>query len=337
LGLNKDWNLKFIEKKNTDINGYYFNSLEIFDYVYTFLNKYSFKVLNTKLYYNRNNIKLYVVFYSSNIVLRQLNTKISEATFLVKSKLNSLLITFNAQVLRFKYYIKLRHLKQVYQYIRNKDWFFNKTFVINYVFCRLSIFKFICFVKYKYINLKYNFLLNNFFSKFLISLSRFFSNKACILIVFKQLIKNMNFRVVQNRSKHLLTFNLLKIRKFDKLPYFKSILNLLYYCFILVDKVTVLSYILSSKLPNIKEIKNVNTFLKFVENALKYFLIKLNIVKGLKLILKGNLTKNKRATKAIIIIGNVINNSKINNNLSFNQTTCFTAKGTLGIKTYIKN
>lgn len=157
------------------------------------------------------------------------------------------------------------------------------------------------------------------------------------MIVFKQLIKNMNFRLIHNKSKELLTFNLLKIRKFDKLPYFKSILNLLYYCFILVDKVTVFSYILSSKLPNIKEIKNVNIFLKFLENAFKYFLIKLNIVKGLKLILKGNLTKNKRATKAIITIGNVVNNSKINNNLSFDQTTCFTAKGTLGIKTYIKN
>lgn len=58
LGLNKDWNLKFIEKKNTDISDYYFNSLEIFDYVYIFLNKYSFKVLSTKLYYNKNNIKL---------------------------------------------------------------------------------------------------------------------------------------------------------------------------------------------------------------------------------------------------------------------------------------
>lgn len=341
LGIIKDWNLKFMEKKHTDLSNYYFNGSEILDYIYIFFNKYTFKVSNIKLYYSKNSIKLYIIFYISNISLKKLNIKMNKAIFSyeLKLKLHSQLVIFNVQFSGFKSYIKLKHLKQIFKYIKNKDknWFFFKNLVINYIFCRLNIFKFLCFVKHKYINFKYRFLLNKFFNKLLISLKYFLNNKTCIVIIFKQLIKNMDSKPFFKTSKQLLMFYILKLRKFDKLISFKTILNLLYYSSIFGSKAIIISYILSSKLPNIKETKNVNLFFKFFENILKLFFIKLNIIKGLKVILKGNLTKNKRASKVTITIGDIVNNSKISNNLTLDKTTCFTSKGTLGIKTYILN
>lgn len=337
MGVNKDWSFKFIEKKTTDISHYYFFSLEIFNYIYRFFNKYTFKILNIKLYYNINNIKLYIIFYVSNIVFKKSNIKTKKGIFSSNSMQYLQLVSLNSDILRFKHYINLKYLKQNYKYFKHMDWFQYKPFVITYIFCRLNILKFIRFIKYKNIYFKYQFFLNSFFNKLLISLKRFFNNKCCVVIVFKQLMKNRDSSIFLSIHKQLLTFSILKLRKFDKLIYFNIVFNLLYYCLRLKNKAILISDIVSSKLPNIKAVKSVHNFFKFIENVFNLFLIKLRILKGLKLIFKGNLTKNKRATKLIITVGDAINNSKINNNLSFDKVTCFTAKGTLGIKTYILN
>lgn len=337
LGINKDWNLKFIEKKNIDLNNYYFYCLEIFNFIHVFLKKYGFNISNIKLFYNKNNIKIYIIFYVSITVFKKVNTKINKVTFLRDTKLNSQLIIINYQLSYFKYYIKLKHINKICKYIKNKNWFLSKNLVINYMFFRLNVFKFIYFMKCKFNNLKYEFFFNRFFNKFLISLKCFFNNQICVFIVFKQLIKNTDSKLLFNTNKQFLIFNILKLRKFDKLHYFRHILNLLYYYLVLDNKAILISYLLFYYLPNIKEIKKVNLFFKFINNIFNLFFIKLYLFKGLKIILKGNLTKNKRANKTIIKMGNFINNSKINNNLNFDQITCFTLKGTLGIKIYIKN
>ena len=149
-------------------------------------------------------------------------------------------------------------------------------------------------------------------------------------------MKLNNNNLINNKTnrKHFI-LNLIKLRKFENNLMFKELINFICKSKTLKIKAYILTEFLKTKLEQLKNLKFFNFFFIFVTNCLKYFLINNKIVKGIKIIIKGNLTKKQRAVKKTLKIGKDINNSKINLNLSFHQSCCYTKKGTFGIKTII--
>lgn len=82
--------------------------------------------------------------------------------------------------------------------------------------------------------------------------------------------------------------------------------------------------------------KYLNILFSFIKNFIKNFFIKTSIT-GLLIKIRGNLTKNPRATKKFIIVGKSLSCTKINSMLNFDESVCYTKKGTLGLKIYILN
>lgn len=249
------------------------------------------------------------------------------------------LIIFYFSLLQIKRYFLLKFVKKIFKFIKDKT----INFFVNYKFNRLILLKFIYLVKFKSVSLKQSFFINKFVNKFIIGLTQFLNNKTTIIVILKQLTKNTDSEIFFNLKKRKLIFNLLKLRKFEELSYFRFNLNFVYNFLILKQTVKIIPEFLNLKFPNLKKVKIINIYFKFIENILKLFLINEYYSNLIKIIFKGNLLKNKRATKKIItvnktnsIMRDLIQKLKVNNNLSYNQLICFTIKGTISIKIFIK-
>lgn len=338
LGIKQDWNLKFVYKKRFDLINYSFKNLEIINFIQLFFKKYGIGIDNLKIYYKCNDIKLYIIYSFITFIYEKINYKktINQINHYNQVLSAKKLFLFNSKILTVKFYIKLKYLKKFYKQTSKNNYIFFNNLIINYIINRFSIFKFITLIKFQFMNLKQNFLINKFLNKFIISLKLFLNNKTNLIIIFKQLIKNINSKGLFIIRKQIFSLNILKLRKYSKLNSFKFFVNLIYYSLNLKKKVFNISEFLNSNFPNIKKPKFVNIFLKFIEHLFKLFFYKLNYIKGITIIFNGNFSKNKGATKSSIIIGDKLNNLKINNNLDYKELLCFTIKGTVGIKIFIK-
>lgn len=338
LGIKQDWNLKFIYKKRFDLINYSFKNLEIINFIQLFFKKYGIVIDNLKIYYKYNDIKLYIIYSFITFIYEKINYKknINQINYYNQTLSTKKLLLFNSKILTVKSYVKLKYLKKFYKQISKSNYIFFNNIIINYIINRSNLFKFIDLIKFQFINLKQNFLLNKFINKFIISLKLFLNNKTNLILIFKQSIKNIDSKYLFIIKKQIFLLNILKLRKYNKLNSFKFFINLIYYSLKLKKKVFNISEFLNNNFPNIKKIKLVNTFLKFIEQLFKLFFYKLNYIKGITIVLNGNFSKNKGATKNFIIIGDKLNNLKINNNLDYKELLIFTIKGTVGIKIFIK-
>jgi hypothetical protein len=248
-----------------------------------------------------------------------------------------ILLLINVKILNLKLYLKLKFLKFIHYKL--KYYIINSLnyLTINYIIKRLNILKFVYFLKFKFNNLIQFFFINQFIYKFIIILSLFLKPINFIFIIFKQLNKNINSKALINFKKPNLIFNILKIRKFETLAGFKITVNFIYNIIKLKSKSHLITQFLNIKLPNIKNTSFFFKFIKFINLVVNQFFIKYNTIVGFKLILNGNINKNKQFFNTIINLGKNSTNLKINNNLDYNKLTFFTSKGTFGIKLLIYN
>ena len=333
ISIKNDWNSKFIEKKLIELNTFIFQKNEISNFIFLFFTKNGLKINDFKLYYKKKLIHIFVNYSVINFLQRKNLFLFNRYCLLPKLTDNLLFFKINSLIL--KKYFKNRYLINIYKLLKIK--FTNESVFINLTLKRIDFLKFIHMFKFKFKNIKEIYLINNFSNKLLINLQIFLNNKTNIYITVKQVVKNSNLKLLLKNNKQKLLFKILKFRKFEKMNQFFTLnLNFVYILLNLQKKSALIMEFLNLWLNNYKNFKNLNFFFKFFENILIQFLLKFNTIKGITVVLKGNLNKSSRAVKKTIKIGQSINNSKINNNIDFYQRTFFTFKGTIGGKIFIK-
>ena len=174
---------------------------------------------------------------------------------------------------------------------------------------------------------------NKFLNKIFTSLNKFLNQRMGITLVIKQLNKNL----LTKQQKLNLSFNVLNLRKFEKINDFRLNINLLYN--IINDKnktITLITDFISNQLSKIRNPKFFNFFFKFALNAIKYLFLFSKKFKSIIVQVKGNLSKNPRALKKTVFLGIPISKNLLNNNLNYCEATSFSKKGTIGIKIWLK-
>lgn len=330
VSIKTDWNTKFIEKKKTELNIFIFYKNEIYNFIFLFFIKYGLKINNFKLYYKKRLVHIFINYSIINFFQRKENFFVWK---LINKQQNfNLSKSYN---LLLKNYFTFNLIINSYNLIKIK--FINKFIFINLVFKRINFIKFVQIFKFKFKNIQEIDLINKFSNKILGNLQLYLNNKTVIKITITQTIKNISLKFLLKHSKRKLLFQVFKFKKFEKInKTFKFSLNFIN---ILLNtkkiSIIIMEY-LNFLLNNHNSFKNLNFFLKLFENLLKQFLVKFTNIKGILIILNGNLNKSPRAIQRVIQIGLIINNSKINNNIDFYKFTFFTLKGTVGSKIFIK-
>jgi hypothetical protein len=169
-------------------------------------------------------------------------------------------------------------------------------------------------------------LLNNSLENMLKVISNFTSNKFDVIVNFSCINKNFSYL---NSFK---TKKVKMLQKFRTTPFFKDGVELLFHVAFNKNSARLLAKFLSSQL---KVIKRPNFFLAFIKQTLTVLISsKLSTLKGVKIILKGRLSKGPRAKHKILSIGDVAVQS-FNCDMDYFQTTTHNANGSYGIKVWI--
>lgn len=324
LGINRNWNSKFIYTKISDLDNYLNNIMEITSFINMFLINYNIFCFYLKINYNKYNLFLLILYSFKNFSFKK--------TIIFINLKNKLTVNFNISII--KNYFKFNYLNIISNFIST----IAKFTYINIILNRVHIVYLIYLLRYKYFNFKQIFFFNFFINKFISIIKLFLNYKVSFIIIFKQLTKNTGLRSIFLINRQQLILNIIKLRKFDKFKFYNSLLNLMFsYIKLENNNISIILNILNSKLLNLKKVKFITVFLNYLIGLLTLYFLKLNLIIGFKIIIKGNLNKNKRATKLVKNIGSFINYSKINNNLISKKSICFTDKGTIGLKIFIKS
>lgn len=364
LGIKNDWESKYYQKKLEESKFLCFNNLELKKILNLFFKNYGLDLINCKLYYKKTCLYVFInynFFLSKfkNLLFANNSNNLNYKKTILNSfkncyKKNS--IAFDLVKLKQKYCKKIINLKSA----RLKNLFFllkyfftkklknTKLFKnsvkqniylktkLNHInlknkFQRLYLFKFYKLIINKKKNFNQQNFLNLFIKKLFTILKNFLKNKTSIVLTLKQ---THSFENILIKNKKELALNVLNLKKFQKTNYFESGIHLLFNSDKQQLAIAISNYV-SSVLAKLKNPKYFNFFLNFLRNNLKTFLLIQNQITSIEIKIKGNLGRNPRAVTKIIIIGKKISNLQINNNLKFYYSTCFSKKGTFGIKTWV--
>jgi hypothetical protein len=197
----------------------------------------------------------------------------------------------------------------------------------------LKYFNLLKSLKYKSFN--QNVFTNSFVKKLLTSLNTFLNNKVSIFLTLKQMNKNVSKDMSLNKKKNL-SLNLVSLKKFQKNNYFDTGVNLLYNAFSYRNDITfILTKYISQELSKLKKPKLFNFFFKFLTKSLKCFLIDSHLIKGMQIVLQGNLGRKPRASSKLYSIGKKIKKLSLNKDLQYSESVCYSKKGTFGIKVWV--
>lgn len=326
IGTTKDWCFKSIEKKRNELKNYLFKLNQIQNFILIFFYYYGLKSYFIRLFYSKTSLHFYINHsYNHKLLNKKIifKTSYKSVNFLLKI----INITY---LLKFKRYLKIKHLKSVcFNFVNNIN------FKFSFSIKKLNILTLTNYLKKKLKLKKVSSVYTFFLKKLFVSLNRFFGNKTFIYLTIKFGLKpNINKQCLQTYINNL-SFNLLKLKKFEKNSFFKASLN------------TFVKYIMSSSLnysynigtfikfliEQLNNYKHLNFLLNFIKNIIKCFIIK-TFINGITIEIKGNLSKNPRATNKILKIGTTVSCVKIYSKIDFCESVCYTKKGTFGIKTF---
>ena len=157
-------------------------------------------------------------------------------------------------------------------------------------------------------------------------ISNFTKHKFDIIITFSCINKDF---------KHFSIFKAKKIRmlrRFKNTPFFQDGLELLFHVSFNKNSARLLAEFVADQL---KKTKRLNFFLVFVKQALKILILSdFSKLKGIKIMLKGRLRKNLRATQKTLTVGDVAVQT-LDSNIDYHQTTTHNSNGSYGIKVWI--
>lgn len=346
-----NWSPEYYKiNKKHDFKYYLFNTLQLENFVKLFFKNYGLTLINFKFFYKNKHLSFFIL-YNKKLKLKK--------RFFIKNYFSNIIKNFKQFffINLFKTHFKLHYF---YNLNKNVNHYFKFLHLIskkihNYSNLFLNCYKIINFLKrrnvayyfkkikiktfyLKYLNLLYykkfkikrikNYFLNIFF----LIITHFFNTNINILLISKQFNNNLVINPVQ---KYQLLINIINLKKFQHIAFFKSTINFLFYC--LYNKCNlayIISTFLSHKLSKFKNSKNTNIFLDFFINSMCYLLLFKKIQK-FELHLKGNLNKNKRSIFKKFILEKKISKIKINQNFNYKNSIVYSKKGTFGVKVCI--
>ena len=142
---------------------------------------------------------------------------------------------------------------------------------------------------------------------------------------FKNLnINKQNYEEIASLKKSL--------RKFSSNPLLETLLETTLLSISEKNGAKLLADLLALELKNIREQNRVFFILKNI--LLNLIEIKSINVKGIKIVMNGRFGKAPRARKRVLTVGNVPLQT-ITSNISYSQSICYTANGTIGINVFI--
>lgn len=339
IGTKNDWALKFIEKKQIEYKTFSFNSIEISEFLKTYFFYNGLSVVFDKLFLSRNLVHIFVVYDYSNIYssLKGHKDALYFENIVQKSPhhLSKLKKVYNSKL---KHFLKKKNNNKIIKSTKILSSYFgnHQNIFIKNSLVRCNVFAYLRFLKTKYNTNLNNLLVNLFLNKLIFSIQLYFKNKVSIFLTLKQIIKNSFLLNCTRTDKKTLVLDLVKVRKFEKNEFFFKVVNTIHRSKNVNKKAYLLADFLQSALSQVKKLKSTNAFLYFFKSVIKYFLKKYNHIKGLKIVINGNLSKKRRSIKKTIKIGYNVNCLKLNSQLDYGESTCYTKKGTFGIKIYVQ-
>lgn len=307
--MNKNWKSKYVEKNINESHAYIFKSLEIKQYLQKIFKNQGFTLHTYKLNFSNSTINIFISVYKTeqaNYIEKQNNSS-------KKRKLQSL----EKKLTKIKQEIK-RYYKQ--KYLGNN---FSKKLKYKKI---LKLYK-TCMLKLNTYNrntMLTSSKLDNFSKKILESLNLFTDNKFNITLT----VQEINYTNANSQAKQVL----LKLRKFERTPFFIEGKRFLIPFITQNDSAKLLTNFISTQL---KTIKRHNFFFNFLKESLNLVVNqKISKIQGIKLIIKGRLNNAARAKHRIITIGK-IPLTTINSKIDYSESTALTQNGTLGIKVWV--
>lgn len=311
LGITKKWKTEFFEKNKKELPLYIFKDLEIQSYIERFFDMQGIIVHDYRQYYSNQTLNLYVSYFVS--AKNQFNTTLEKEKQikLLNPKGSNKFVSYKGlsnenSILKLKVQpqmgnIKPKKLYDLKQYLKS-----------NYEVSQLP-------------NFNSNYLQNSL-NGMLKVISEFTGNKFDIVVNFSCINKDFtHLGALKNKKVKLL-------QRFKTAPFFKDGLELLFHVVFNNNSSRLLGKFIAFQL---KTIKRPNFFLGFLKRTFVVLISsKLSKIKGVKIMLKGRLRKNPRATHKVLTVGDVAVQS-LGNNLDYFQTTTHNSNGSYGIKVWI--
>ena len=366
LGTTKNWKVEFFEKKNKELPLYVFNDLEIYEYIERFLKIKGIFIHDYRQFYSNKTLNLYISYFvtpkknfKNKIVLKKINSE----TIIRPIKEIFKGLDIDQRFQEYRYFLCYSNDLIVFTKTLN-----DAIKVENCITQLLETSNSDSFDKkllIKKINRKNRVLLNVGQEKNLISPNKMYEFKTR----FKSTLLNDNissstklendlknvFKVINNYTKHKFdvvinfscinkdftnyfsTFKNKKIRmlqRFKFTPFFKEGWELLFHVAFNSSSARLLSIFMAEQLKILK-IKQLNFFFAFIKRTLTVLISSnLSKLKGVKVIVKGRLSKNIRAKHRILTVGDVAVQT-LDSNIDYHQTTIHNANGSYGIKVWI--
>lgn len=345
LGVKNQWNFKFIEKKIQESSFFNFILLEINKFFELIIKKSQMKLVNLKLYFKKFSIHVVVTYTYKNFQLKQLEEKIKNKSFnnFNHLKTDAAFFMKNSKTLKLFLFFKQKIKKLITSSLKLKT-YFEKAAKQNLSISSSSLLK-----KRLFFNKFYNIFLNKnknllaqkhlnyFINTKLATIKHFLKGKTNNLsITFKQLDKS-TLRKITLKTKKNLSFKILNLKKFEKLNYYNTGLNLIYvFSKEKVNFAYLLCKFISNELSKLKTVKLLNTFLSFLKTVVTELLFRIKtFITGLEIKITGNLRRKPRALSKTFNFGKKISKIKLNNYLEYYKSTSFSKKGTLGVKVWL--
>lgn len=333
LSKTNDWNYKYIEKTSKD---YYLQTHKILEskkFIYNFFKNNGLIIQTCKLNYSNNNLSILISYHQNYASINNINeVNKKQKIFIKKNFVNKK----NAK----KQFKILKSIKNYFNYqnVIYKNDSLKKKFKLKKKNLKIKRLKFIKYYK-KYLILKKNTTIKNSFSNFFFkilfdSLFEFYKTLNSITLILKPLNNNL-YKTIKTKKKFLkIKKRLVKLRKYQRNEFFKEGIGI---AFSTISNKNSSELLAKYIVFYLQKLKKHNFFLRFLKTLLKIFVTKsfINIIKGIKIKVKGRLNGAPRAKTKTINVGKNMSLFTIDSSINYSEKTAYTANGTLGIKVWI--
>lgn len=328
LGVVKDWCYKSIEKKQNELKTYLFKLNQIQKFLNIFFYYYGFRSFFIRLFFNKNTLH---IFLNKGYYLHLIQNYRDK--FFIKKRKITFSANFILKLLNFFNLLKYkRYLKLKYQKFQNKYFLNDLNFKFNFTIKRLYFVNFVDYLKKKLYSKKVLTLSDLFLKKCFITLNVFLNSRTSIYLTIKYLLKPNLITYYLKKFKNNISFNLIKLKKFENYFYFSTSFNwFLQYLLFNQNFAYNLSKLIQFYVEQLSNFKFLNSLLYFVTNLINFFLIN-NVLKGIRIEIKGILGKTARSKVKVLKLGQFVSYVKIFSKLDFYHSVIFTKKGTFGLK-----
>lgn len=323
--------VKTVEENSNHI----FENLQLIELIKLFFNKYNIKIGDYKILKTESsiiiNISLFISKQTTSIFKK--NTLIK----LYKKRLHKKKFTnFKYLISKIKKNKNFKKIKLIKKFLKKQ-----KRFLIRFknTLKKKKIFKIINKINNNKLKILYgnnlernniNTILNNL----TIILNKYYKFKKVIFLNLQHLNKGNSLRLKSDKSllfRKLI--NSLKRYKNQNFFKFEEAINIIYICLTKKNTGSILSNYLKTV---IKTLKRPKFFINFLEKTLNIiFSYKLSYAKGIKIIIKGRLSKSRRSKQVTIKVGSIPLQTFKNTTLNYSTSTVINKNGSLGIKVWI--